>query len=142
MNLLASARSATLVAAALVASSCATTDLANKEAQVRIFNLYRAGVVTPLPRTLEGCESLGSVTVTAPELFQVQSSGSYDPLDQLPVLRARAARKSADTVLVSFEPAPQRGHRTMRGTIFRCGSQPLPPELGEPLTQRKLGSEG
>ena len=133
MNLLVSARSATLVAAAFMASSCATTELAAKEAQVRIFNLYRTGVVTPLPQTLEGCESLGAVTATAPEYHQVRSSGSFDPRDLLPTLRARAARKSADTVLVSFEPALQQGHRTVRGTIFRCGTQPLPPELGEPL---------
>jgi hypothetical protein len=135
MDLLASARSATLIAAALVASSsCATTGLTDKEAQVRVFNLYRRGVVASLPRTLEGCEPLGPVVATPPE-YANQNPGPFDPEQLLPALRARAARKSADTLLVSFEPHPSSLYepRILRGTTFRCGTHPLPPELGEPL---------
>ena len=134
MSLLAFAPSAVLVAAAIVAASCATTDLADKEAQVRIFNLYRTGVVTPLPRTLEGCEPLGPVFATPPE-YANQNTGPFDPEQLLPALRARAARKLADTLLVSFEPHASSLYepRILRGTTFRCGTHPLPPELGEPL---------
>lgn len=116
-----------------VVSSCATTDLADREAQVRIFNLYRRGVETPLPRALEGCEPLGPVSATPPA-YANQNTGPFDPVQLLPALRAHAARKSADTLLVSFEPhAFIHEPRILRGTTFRCGSQPLPPELGEPL---------
>jgi hypothetical protein len=133
MRLLAFAPSAILIAAAVVSSSCATTGFADKQAQVRVFNLYGRGLEVPLPRTLEGCEPLGSVSATAPEYLK-QTTGSFEPRDLLPVIRSRAARKSADTVLVSFEPkALQREPRTLRGTAFRCGTHPLPPELGEPL---------
>ncbi|HEX5720031.1 MAG TPA: hypothetical protein VF179_28000 [Thermoanaerobaculia bacterium] len=133
MSLLASP-SAALLAAAVVVSSCATADLAEKQAQVRIFNLYRRGVITPLPRTLEGCEPLGPVVATPPE-YANQNPGPFDPEQLLPALRARAARKSADTLLVSFEPHSSSLYepRILRGTTFRCGTHPLPPELGEPL---------
>jgi hypothetical protein len=121
-----------LIVAAIVVSSCAT-GLPDKPAQVRIFNLYRRGVEAPLPRTLEGCEPLGAVYARAPE-YHAQKPGPFDPAELLPAVRAQAARKSADTVLVSFEPhAFQQEPRILRGTTFRCGDHPLPPELGEPL---------
>jgi hypothetical protein len=127
-------RPSALIAAAIVVSSC-TAGLAEKQAQVRIFNLYRRGVESPLPRTLEGCEPLGPVFATPPD-YAFQDSRYFDPGELLPTIRAKAARKSADTVLVSFEPqVSQQGPRILRGTTFRCGNQPLPPELGEPLKQ-------
>ena len=119
--------------ALVLAASCATAELAEKEAQVRIFNLYRRGVQTPLPRTLEGCEPTGPVSATPPA-YANQNTGPFDPVQLLPALRAQAARKSADTLLVSFEPhAFIQEPRILRGTTFRCGTHPLPPELGEPL---------
>ena len=125
--------SATLTAAALLVSSCATTGGADKLAQVRIFNLYRAGVETPLPSTLEGCEPLGPVFATPPA-YVGSEVGYFHAEELMPTIRARAARKSADTVLVSFEPhGLQREPPILRATTFRCGSHPLPPELGEPL---------
>jgi hypothetical protein len=128
-----SIHSATLLATAIAISSCATTDVAVKPDQVRIFNLYSTGVEAPLPRTLDGCEPRGSVSATAPE-YAGQITGGFEPRELFPVLRARAARKSADTILVFFEPrALQRQPRTLRGTAFRCGSHPLPPEYGEPV---------
>lgn len=125
-------RLSSLIAAAIVVSSCAA-GLSEKQAQVRIFNLYRRGVETPLPNTLEGCEALGPVYARAPQ-YHDQKPGPFDPTELLPAIRGQAARKSADTVLVSFEPhAFQQEPRILRGTTFRCGDHPLPPELGEPL---------
>jgi TonB family protein len=99
--------------------------------EIFVFNVYRTGAEA-LPKKLEGCDSLGSVSATVPEV--AGSVGLFNPSVLLPTLKARAARKSADTVVVSFAPgASESGRRTLRGTAFRCGNQPLPPELGEPL---------
>jgi hypothetical protein len=129
--LLSFARTATLIAAALVISSCATAGSADKAAQVRVYNYYRNGIEPP-PTTLDGCEPLGRVTATPPK-YQGQTVALYDPRDLLPVIRGRAASKSADTVVVSMEPGPQREPFILIGTAFRCGGHPVPAELGEPL---------
>ena len=105
---------------------------ADKKDEVFVFNVYRAGGEA-LPRALDGCEFLGSVSATVPEL-EGQGTGIFDPSALLPTIKARAARKSADTVVVAFGLGTwESGRRTLRGTAFRCGDQPLPPELGEPL---------
>ena len=106
---------------------------ADKKDEVFVFNVYRTGGET-LPRALDGCDFLGSVSATVPEVDTSQSIGIFNPSVLLPTIRARAVRKSANTIVVSFAPrASEYGRRTLRGTAFRCGSQPLPPELGEPL---------
>ncbi len=100
--------------------------------EVLVFNVYRTGGEA-LPRALDGCDFLGTVTATVPEVGGA-SIGIFNPSVLLPSIRARAARKSANTVVVSFAPgASESGRRTLRGTVFRCGNQPLPAELGEPL---------
>lgn len=106
---------------------------ADKKDEVFLFNVYRAGGEA-LPRALDGCEFLGSVSATVPEIETSQSIGIFNPGVLLPTIKVRAARKSANTVVVSFAPGPsEHGRRTLRGTAFRCGNQSLPPELGEPL---------
>jgi len=105
---------------------------ASREGEVLVFNTFRTGGEAP-PRALEGCEFLGPVSATVPEV-QGQSIGIFNPAALLPTIRGLAARKSADTVLVAFAPgASEYGRRTLRGTAFRCGDHPLPAELGEPL---------
>ena len=104
---------------------------ADQKDEVFVFNIYRTGGEA-LPKKIDGCDSLGSVSATVPEV--AGSIGLFDPSVLLPTIKARAARKSANTVVVSFvRGASESGRRTLRGTAFRCGSQPLPPELGEPL---------
>jgi TonB family protein len=99
--------------------------------EVFVFNVYRTGAES-LPKKLAGCDSLGSVSATLPEV--AGSIGLFDPSVLLPTIKARAERKSANTLVVSFVPgASEYGRRTLRGTAFRCGNEPLPPELGEPL---------
>jgi hypothetical protein len=105
---------------------------ADKKDEVFVFNVGRTGAEA-LPKTLEGCDFVSSVYATIPETMG-GSVGSFDPLGLLPTLRERAAHKSANTVVVSVAPgAWESGRRTLRGNAFRCGSQPLPAELGEPL---------
>ncbi|HEX6901839.1 MAG TPA: energy transducer TonB [Thermoanaerobaculia bacterium] len=106
---------------------------ADSQDEVFVFNIYRTGSES-LPRTLEGCDYLGSVSATVPGIDTSQSIGLFNPGAVLPTIKARAARKSANTVVVSFVPgASEYGRSTLRGTAFRCGDQSLPPELGEPL---------
>jgi TonB family protein len=106
---------------------------ADHKDEVFVFNVYRTGAEV-LPKTIDGCNSLGSVYATVPEVEVAGSIGLFDPSVLLPTIKARAAHKSANTVVVSFAPgASESGRRTLRGTAFRCGDQPLPPELGEPL---------
>lgn len=117
----------------LVERTAGWTRPAGKEDEIFVFNVYRTGAET-LPRALAGCGFLGVVSATIPEVDSSQSIGLFDPAALLPTIRARAARKSANTVVVSFAPGPSEyGRRTLRGTAFRCGDQPLPPELGKPL---------
>ena len=105
---------------------------ADKKDEVFVFNAGRTGAEA-LPKTLEGCDFVGSVYATVPETIG-GSVGFFDPKGLLPTLRERAARKSANTVVVSFAPgAWESGRRTLRGNAFRCGSEPLPAELGGPL---------
>src|SRR6185295_10033630 len=112
----------------LLERSVGWTRSAGNEDEVFVFNVYRTGGEA-LPRVLDGCAFLGSVSATVPEVI-----GFFDPSVLLPTIRARAVRKSANTVVVSFFPgASEYRVRTLRGTAFRCGNQPLPPELGEPL---------
>jgi TonB family protein len=117
----------------LLERSVGWTRPADKKDEVFVFNVYRTGG-EKLPRELDGCDFLGSVSATVPEVDTSQSIGIFNPSVLLPTIRARAVRKSANTIVVSFAPrASEYGRRTLRGTAFRCGSQPLPPELGEPL---------
>ena len=105
---------------------------ADKKDEVFVFNVGRTGAEA-LPKTLEGCDFVSSVYATIPETIG-GSVGLFDPRGLLPTLRERAAHKSANTVVVSFAPGSwESGRRTLRGNAFRCGSQPLPAELGEPL---------
>ena len=105
---------------------------ADKKDEVFVFNIGRTGAEA-LPKTLEGCDFVGSIYATIPEAIG-GSVGFFDPRGLLPTLRERAAHKSANTVVVSLDPgAWESGRRTLRGNAFRCGSQPLPAELGEPL---------
>lgn len=121
-----------LASAALLASCASSTAPAPLGTEVRVFNIYRTGADVP-PTALEGCEPLGTVSATAPE-YDAQGAGFFDPKGLLPILRARAARKSADVVVVSFNPgALEHERRTLRGRAFRCGAHVVPPELGEPL---------
>jgi hypothetical protein len=104
---------------------------ADQKDEVFVFNVYRTGAEA-VPKTIDGCDSLGSVSATLPEV--AGSVGLFDPSVLLPTIKARAAHKSANTVVVSFvQGASEYGRPTLRGTAFRCGDQPLPPELGEPL---------
>lgn len=101
--------------------------------EVFVFNIYRTGSES-LPRTLDGCDYRGSVSASAPGIETSQSISLFNPNALLPTIKAQAARKSADTVVVSFAPGPSEyGRSRLRGNAFRCGSQTLPPELGEPL---------
>lgn len=105
---------------------------ADKKDEVFVFNVGRTGAEA-LPKSLEGCDFVSSVYATIPEAIG-GSVGIFNPLGLLPTLRERAAHKSANTVVVSVAPgASESGRRTLRGNAFRCGSQPLPAELGEPL---------
>ena len=105
---------------------------ADKKDEVFVFNVGRTGAEA-LPKTLAGCEFVSSIYATIPETMG-GSVGFFDPTGLLPTLRERAAHKSANTVVVSFAPGSlESGRRTLRGNAFRCGSQPLPAELGEPL---------
>lgn len=115
----------------LLEQSVGWTRPADNKDEVFVFNIYRTGAEA-LPKRLDGCDFLGSISATTPEIGG--SIGFFNPSVLLPTIRARAARKSANTVVVSMAPgASEYGRRTLRGTAFRCGDQPLPPELGEPL---------
>ena len=120
-----------LLGAAAVITACASAPDPSAE-KVRVFNVYRTGAEVP-PATLDGCEALGAVSATAPET-DAHSTGIFDPKGLLPTIRARAARKSADVVVLSFDPSGYQSERRMlRGTSFRCGGRELPPDLGTPL---------
>jgi len=105
---------------------------ADKKNEVFVFNIGQTGAEA-LPKTLEGCDFVSSIYATVPEAIG-GSVGLFDPIGLLPTLRERAAHKSANTVVVSLASGLwESGRRTLRGNAFRCGSQPLPRELGEPL---------
>lgn len=105
---------------------------ADKKDDVLVFNVGRTGAEA-LPKTLEGCDFVSSIYATIPEAIG-GSAGIFNPIGLLPTLRERAARKSANTVVVSYASGSwESGRRTLRGNAFRCGSQPLPAEFGEPL---------
>lgn len=106
---------------------------ADQQDEVFVFNIYRTGSEA-LPRALDGCDFLGSVSASAPGIETSQSIELFNPDALLPTIKAQAVRKSANTVVVSFAPGPSEyGRSRLRGNAFRCGNQPLPPELGEPL---------
>ena len=132
----------TLCATSVFLCSCATAALPEAAANVRIYNIHGSGSET-LPREIDGCKSLGSVSATAAEYRSgglPRSPGGdrhvavFDPQPVLQTIRARAARKAADTVIVSFNPGfGEWRRRTLPARAFRCGSHPLPSSFGKPI---------
>ena len=121
-----------LAATAAVLLSCASAPSSDQVSQVRVFNVYRTGAEVP-PSLIHGCESLGAVSATAPE-YDAQGAGFFDPKGLLPTIRARAAAKLADVVVVAFKPgALEHERRTIRGNAFRCRTQSVPLEFGDEL---------
>lgn len=99
---------------------------------VAFYNAFRTGAEA-LPTSIEGCESLGSVSATAPEPNS-SGVGFYDPKPLLETLGLRARRKGADTAVVVLPPGRlQRDSRTLRATVFRCGSTPVRATVGVPI---------
>jgi hypothetical protein len=86
-----------------------------------------------LPRQVEECAFLGSVSASVPEP-QANSitTGLYDPTPLLETIRSRAHRKGADTVYVSIV-SMQQDESTLRATIFHCGESQIPMKLGIPV---------
>jgi TonB family protein len=106
---------------------------ADKKDEVYVFNVGWTGPGAALPKKIEGCDFVDSVYATIPETVG-SSVGFFDPKGLLPTLRERAAHKSANTVVVVIPSgAWEAGRRTLRGNAFRCGNQPLPAELGDPI---------
>ena len=115
----------------LLLASCASTAPADLENALRVFNVYQAGGEA-LPRKVEECEFLGSVSASAPIAEAGSNSVTLsNPKVLLETIRSRAHRKGADTALVSFDPGGlQSQDPTLRATIFRCGDSPAPQKLG------------
>lgn len=108
-----------------------TTSAPPTSEPVKFYNAFRTGSEA-LPTAIEGCESLGSISATAPEV--AGNIGFTDPQPLLETLDLRARRKGADTGVVLLETGRlQGGGRTLRATIFRCGGHPVPAEVGTPL---------
>jgi hypothetical protein len=121
-----------------VLCSCASAPPADLENEVHVFNVFRDGGEA-LPREVEGCEFLGSVSASAPAP-ELGSTVYSNPSELLETIRSRAHRKGADTAFVSFasgvvkqqELGADQG-RTLRATIFRCGDSTVPQTLGSPV---------
>jgi hypothetical protein len=133
----------TLSAISAVLCSCVATAPTHTAASVRVYNIYKTGSEA-IPRQIDGCKSLGSVSAMAADYspggllttpaYDRQGLASFDPQPVLQTIRARAARKSADTVIVSFNPGVlEWKRRNLRARAFQCGTHPLPPTFGEPL---------
>lgn len=116
----------------LLLCSCASMPPADLKAAVRVLNVYRTGQEA-LPRLIDGCAFLGSVSASVPEA-QANSitTGVYDPTPLLETIRSRAHRKGADTAFVSIGSL-QQDERTLRATIFHCGESQIPVTLGVPV---------
>lgn len=109
-----------------------TTSATPTSEPVKFYNAYRTGSEA-LPTAIEGCESLGNISASAPEV-EGSTSAFNDPKPLLETLDLRARRKGADTGVVLIGPGVlQGGGRTLRAAIFRCGEQSVPPEVGTPL---------
>lgn len=121
------------VLSALLFLGCATTSAKPATEPVKFYNAFRTGSES-LPTVIEGCEALGSVSASAPEMDNSVTTGFFDPKPLLEILDLRARKRGADTgvVLIATRLLPQ-GSRTLRATIFRCGDHPVPPEVGTPL---------
>ena len=132
---------ALFVAAALTTAfglvSCASAppseDLKNA---VRVFNVFQDGGEA-LPREVEGCEFLGSVSASTPSAGMTSTVYS-DPSELLETIRSRAHRKGADTAFISLasgvvlqQEADKDQGRSLRATIFRCGDSTIPQTLGQ-----------
>lgn len=112
---------------------CGTTSATPTSEPVKFYNAFRTGSET-LPTAIEGCESLGTVSASAPEVAGGTTAAFNDPKPLLETLDLRARRKGADTGVVLLEPGLlQGGSRTLRAAIFRCGDHPVPAEVGTPL---------
>lgn len=118
--------------------ACASAPPADLENLVRVFNVYRSGGEA-LPREVEGCEPLGSVTASTPAP-ELNSTVISNPSELLETIRSRAHRKGADTAFVSIasgtvnqQVAGVDQGRTLRATIFRCGDSTIPETLGTPV---------
>lgn len=112
---------------------CGTTSATPASEPVKFYNAFRTGSEA-LPTAIEGCESLGSVSASAPEVTGGTTGAFNDPKPLLETLDLRARRKGADTGVVLIGPGIlQGGSRILRATIFRCSDHPVPPEVGTPL---------
>jgi hypothetical protein len=102
------------------------------DSSFKFYNAYRVGNEA-LPTAIDGCESLGTVNASIPEPPGT-SVGFYDPKSLLETLRAKATRKGADTGVVLLPPKHlQRDSRSLRASVFKCGTAKLPEELGPPI---------
>lgn len=120
--------------------SCASSAVpADIENLVRVFNVYQTGGEA-LPREVEDCEYLGSVSASAPT-SQGGSMVFTDPKILLETIRSRAYRKGADTAFVSVEPRLlQYNESTLRATVFRCGDSMGPQKVGSPIRRDPIGT--
>ena len=122
-----------------VLCSCASAPPADLVNKVRVFNVFRDGSEA-LPRQVEGCEFLGSVSASAPSPELGSTTVYSNPKELLETIRSRAHRKGADTAFVSLasglvkqtELGTDQG-RTLRSTVFRCGDSTAPQTLGAPV---------
>jgi hypothetical protein len=104
-----------LVFLAGCASSAAKVDWRSVEAR----NVYRDGSEA-VPSELEGCEFLGRVSASAPEMSR-SSAVFNDPSVLLETLQKMAANKGGNVLLYSLPPRPlQYGGRTLAGKAFKC----------------------
>ena len=124
------------VLSAVLFLGCGTTSATSARPTsepVKFYNAFRSGSEA-LPTAIEGCESLGSISATAPDVAGNVTTGFNDPAPLLETLDLRARRKGADTgVVLIGQGTLQRDSRTLRATIFRCGDHPVPSEVGMPL---------
>lgn len=140
-TLLANRRPASCLGALLLGTvlcSCASTPPADLENLVRVFNVFQGGGEA-LPREVEGCEFLGSVSASTPAP-ELNSTVISNPRELLETIRSRAHRKGADTAFVSLASGAVKQQefgvdqgRSLRATIFRCGDSTVPQTLGSPV---------
>jgi hypothetical protein len=115
---------------------CGTTSAKPSSEPVKFYNAFRTGSETQtLPTAIDGCESLGSITASTPELEMSLGADERATLDYLlATLDLHARRRGADIGVVLIELWVHfQGQRTLRANLFRCGDHPVPPEMGMPI---------